>query len=132
MPELTMTLDTLKSELLRLGYPDPAMQLDISPGTHPVEVRGRLEMFFAHTASLSPDITGVRFIGNNQAFGKLREFVRERGWLTRAEECVVRSFYGLLSDSAHQAVSLIESNMETALLRYVIGVVIFRLTSEAR
>lgn len=107
----------LVEDVAKLGAAD-------NPG---LALRIALDSFFRETVARAPLLQGVPFLGDAKSFQKLRDFAVSRQWLTPEESSFVATFYGVLSESAHQTSALIEPGAAADVLRYIVLIVCFRI-----
>lgn len=72
----------------------------VSADLHLKNLRIALEEFLKETAHLAPRFKSVTFLGNWNAPYAVRDFIKDRGWLSVNEHKFLNSFYGLLSQGA--------------------------------
>jgi hypothetical protein len=90
-------------------------------------IRKHLEDFFRTTANFAPRLRGVDFKGDIQSFGQLRQFIREREWLTKAEEDFIKGYYSVLSANVHPGKAVFDGALARDILLYIVALVIDRL-----
>jgi hypothetical protein len=97
-----------------------------------IYLRSTLEDFFRETARIAQEL-GVYFDGNWKSPSSVREFLRRTGRLTSAEHEFVKSYYGLLSDSAaHPGASYVELEFAIYMFWYSIDLVSYRMEKRYR
>ena len=62
-------------------------------------IRITLENVCKSIAAFAHNFEGVQFSGDWTSFGQIRDFLKNTGWLTEAENRFVASYYGILSDA---------------------------------